>query len=61
MAEHSAFGIPTLIVGDRAAFVRLMHGPSGDPPAARRTVEKLLDLVLEWPELNEFKHTTISG
>ena len=57
IAEHSVFGVPTLIAGGRAVFVRLMHGPTGDPAAARSTVEKLLDLATEWPELNEFKHT----
>jgi DSBA-like thioredoxin domain-containing protein len=60
VAEHSVFGVPTLIACGRAVFVRLMHGPTGHPAAARRTVERLLDLAMEWPELNEFKHTTIS-
>ena len=60
VAEHSVFGVPTLIAGGRAVFVRLIHGPTGHPGAARRTVERLLDLATEWPELNEFKHTTIS-
>jgi protein-disulfide isomerase-like protein with CxxC motif len=58
-AQHSVFGVPTLIAGGRAVFVRLMHGSTGDPAAARRTVEKLLDLTVEWPALNELKHTTI--
>lgn len=61
VAEHRVFGVPTLIAGGRAAFVRLMHGPTGDPGSARRTVESLLDLVGGWPELNELKHTTIPG
>lgn len=59
VADHRVFGVPTVVAGERAAFVRLMHGPAGDPDAARRTVERLLDLVVGWPELNELKHTTI--
>jgi hypothetical protein len=61
VAEHAAFGVPTVVAGDRAAFVRLMHGPAGDPAAARRTVERLLELVVGWPELNELKHTRVRG
>jgi hypothetical protein len=59
VTDYSVFGVPTLIVGDRAAFVRLMHGPTGGIASAVRAVEKLLDLATEWPELNEFKLTTI--
>lgn len=59
VTEHSVFGVPTLLVDGRAVFVRLMHGPTGDPADARRVVEKLLDLATEWPQLNEFKHTSV--
>jgi DSBA-like thioredoxin domain len=59
VAEHGVFGVPTLIAGGRAVFVRLMAGPGGEPRSARRTVESLLDLVVGWPELNELKHTTV--
>jgi hypothetical protein len=61
VAEHCAFGVPTLIAAGRAVFVRLLRGPTGDPAASRDTVERLLDLATQWPELNEFKHTTISS
>lgn len=57
--EHGVWGVPTFIVGNRAAFVRLMDRPGDDPGVARRTVERLLDLVGGWPELNELKHTTL--
>lgn len=60
VANHSVFGVPTLIAGGSAVFVRLMHGPTEDPAAATRAVEKLLDLATEWPQLNEFKHTKTS-
>ncbi len=59
VAEHGVFGVPTLIADGRAVFIRLMSGPAGDPSSARATVERLLDLVVGWPELNELKHTTI--
>ena len=53
------WGVPTFIVGDQATFVRLMHAPEGDGELARRTVERVVDLVAGWPDLNEFKHTSI--
>jgi hypothetical protein len=59
--EHAVFGVPTFIVGAEAAFVRLMRGPRGNSQVAIRTVEKVLDMLDGWPELNEFKHTTISN
>lgn len=57
--EYSVFGVPTLITDGRAVFVRLMHGPTGDPADAQRVVERLLDLATDWPELNELKHTQV--
>ena len=42
-----------------ATFVRLMRTPDGDGDLARRSVERLVDLVEGWPDLNEFKHTSI--
>ena len=59
VADYRVFGVPTLIVGDRAVFVRVMNRPAGDADIARRTVERALELVTGWPELNEFKHTSI--
>ena len=57
-ASHDVWGVPTFIVGDQAAFVRFMHRPEGDGEVARRTVERTVEL-LGWPDLNEFKHTSI--
>ena len=51
-------GRPTFVVDGQSAFVRLMDRPAGDTAVGRRTVERVVDL-LAWPELNEFKHTTI--
>lgn len=60
VAEHQVFGVPTFIVGGQAVFVRLMTRPDGDGARARGTIERLVRLVAEHPELNEFKHTTVS-
>ena len=55
---HHVWGVPTFIIGDRAVFVRLMDRPDGDAALATATIERVLGL-LDWPELNEFKHTTV--
>ena len=56
--SHEVWGVPTFIVGDRAVFVRLLEQSDGDVAVATRTIERVLDLI-EWPVLNEFKHTNI--
>ncbi len=63
--EHEAavdrfglWGVPTFCVGDAAVFVRLMERPT-DASDARRTIERLLDTITGWPQLNEFKHTRV--
>ena len=57
--EHSeaverwaVFGVPTLIVGEEAAFVRLMERDRVDD------LERVLGL-LAWTDLNEFKRTRV--
>lgn len=57
-ADHGVWGVPTFIVADAAVFVRFMHRPSGDADLARQTIDRTVDLV-GWPDLNEFKHTTV--
>jgi hypothetical protein len=57
--DHQVFGVPTFVADDQAVFVRLMNRPHGDADAARGTVERVLDLVGGWTDLNEFKHTSI--
>ncbi|MHB8219177.1 MAG: DsbA family protein [Acidimicrobiales bacterium] len=59
VSRYEVFGVPTFVVGDRAVFVRLMTRPNGDSALARSTVERVLGLVTEHPEINEFKHTTV--
>jgi hypothetical protein len=57
--SHNVWGVPTFVAGDDAVFVRLMEGPDGDADLAVRTVERVLDLLVGWPQLNEFKHTRV--
>jgi hypothetical protein len=59
VAEHRVFGVPTFILDTEAVFVRLMHRPGGDGELARSTVERILDLITDHPEINEYKHTTV--
>lgn len=58
--SHKVWGVPTFLVGDQASFVRLMHRASddADPAESIRTIERVVDL-LGWPDLNEFKHTSV--
>jgi hypothetical protein len=60
--QHNVWGVPTFISGDEAVFVRLMdRSPHGtDAEASRRTVERVVELLDDWPNLNEFKHTGIT-
>ena len=46
------FGVPTFVVDGQAAFVRLMDRGRPDD------IDRVLDL-LEWSDLNEFKHTSV--
>lgn len=57
--DHEAWGVPTFLHGDAAVFVRLMERPLGDGDVARRTIDRVLDLLTGFPELNEFKHTSL--
>jgi protein-disulfide isomerase-like protein with CxxC motif len=50
--RHAVFGVPTFIAGDQAVFVRLMDRTNPDD------IDRVLDL-LEWTDLNEFKHTSV--
>jgi hypothetical protein len=54
------FGVPTFVVGDTAVFVRLMARPNGDRGLAVATIERVLGLITDHPEINEFKHTRLA-
>jgi hypothetical protein len=47
------FGVPTFVQGDQAVFVRFMTRKEPTD------IDRALDL-LEWPDLNEFKHTSVA-
>lgn len=51
-SRWKVFGVPTFIVGERAAFVRFMD--RGNPSDIDRTLD-----LLQWTDLNEFKHTSV--
>ncbi|MGE0878055.1 MAG: protein-disulfide isomerase [Acidimicrobiia bacterium] len=57
--SHEVWGVPTFIAGESAVFIRFMHRPHGDGELAKTTINRVAGL-LEWPELNEFKHTSLS-
>jgi hypothetical protein len=61
VGSHNVWGVPTFIAGDQAVFVRLMNrAPLGaDPAPSIKAVERTVDLLTGWAELNEFKHTSI--
>jgi DSBA-like thioredoxin domain len=57
--DHEVWGVPTFIQGEGAVFVRLMERPRGDAALATRTIERVVSMLAEFPELNEFKHTSL--
>jgi predicted DsbA family dithiol-disulfide isomerase len=59
--EHHVWGVPTFIANGQSVFVRLMTRaqPGVDPKPSIQAIERIVDLVTGWPELNEFKHTSI--
>jgi hypothetical protein len=61
-ASHHVWGVPTFVAGDQAVFVRHMdRAPAGAEPAKSiDTIERTVDLVTGWTQLNEFKHTSIA-
>jgi hypothetical protein len=60
VADFEVFGVPTYMVGDTAVFVRLMTRPEGDAKGSRILIDRVLDMIVDEPEINEFKHTTLS-
>jgi len=60
VSTFDVFGVPTFIIGESAVFARLMTRPEGDGRLARETIDRVVDLIRDHPELNEFKHTRIA-
>jgi len=59
VVNHDVFGVPTFILGDEAVFVRIMTRPAGDGALATATIERVVDLLENHVDLNEFKRTSI--
>lgn len=57
--QFGVFGVPTFIVADKAVFVRLLDRPGDEASRSRATIERVVNLLTDWPELNEFKHTRL--
>lgn len=55
---HDVWGVPTFVVGEAAVFVRLLDPAGPDHDVGVATVERVLDQI-EWPILNELKHTSV--
>ena len=45
VVDNAVFGVPTFVVNDQAAFVRIMTRPAGDAGLATATIERVLDLL----------------
>ena len=61
VASTTSGACPRSSSGDEAVFVRLMDRAPWRPirPSRRDTIERVVDLLDSWPDLNEFKHTSI--
>ncbi len=59
--SHKVWGVPTFIVDEAAAFVRLMDRPEGEAHISQAKIERIVSLLAEMPDLNEFKHTTVNS
>ena len=59
VVHHHVFGVPTFVTDGRAVFVRVMNRPGDDAAEAQRTIDGVLTLLDDHPELNEFKFTSI--
>lgn len=57
--HYEAFGVPTIVVGSDATFVRYMTAPDQQPGESIALIESLLDLMTHKSALNEFKHTRV--
>lgn len=54
-----AFGVPTLVLGTDATFIRYMKPPTSDADTSVELITSLVRLAGERADLNEFKHTTL--
>ncbi len=59
VADHNVWGVPTFIADGNAAFVRVMDRPRDGLHEPQKVIERIVGLLTGWPELNEFKHTSL--
>ena len=57
--EHEVWGVPAFLAGGQAAFVRLMDRPRDTDIRGAAAIDRILDALVGWPALNEFKHFTL--
>lgn len=58
--QNDIWGVPTFVVNERAAFVRLMTRPGDDPEASIDLIDRVVGAVAGWTEVNELKHTSLA-
>ena len=59
--KFEAFGVPTLVVGDAAVFIRYMDPPTEDATKSTELIDALVSMVTTRGSLNEFKHTRLTA
>jgi len=59
VADHTVWGVPTFVADGQVVFIRLMNRPATADVRGAEAIDRILDLLTGWPELNEFKHATI--
>jgi protein-disulfide isomerase len=60
VADHNVWGVPTFVADDNAAFVRVMDRPRDGIHESQKVIERIIGLLTGWPDLNEFKHTSLN-
>ncbi len=56
---HEVFGVPTIITGQRAVFLRLLDRPGDEGAVGRDRIERVVELLDGFPELHEFKQVDL--
>ncbi|MCL5077149.1 MAG: DsbA family protein [Actinobacteria bacterium] len=59
VTKYATFGVPTIFVDGKAAFVRLMARTNGNPKDSIDHIERIVGQIKNHSEINELKHTTI--
>lgn len=56
---HKVWGVPTIITGQRAVFLRLLDRPGDEGAVGRDRIERVVELLDGFPELHEFKQVDL--